>query len=274
MLPEPVPLSIANWNVHNFINDQFDDPAPQEAVDNQWPAHRAAVGNVLNAIDVDILMLQEVEHEAGLEELNDMELSGAYPHITVIDANDPRGIDIGIMSKVPLDDVISHQDESFTKAGTNGPSYIFARDVLEVHLTVNGRQIVLLGVHFKAKDNDDPDKRLAEAQRTRAIADAITSASPGAAVIILGDFNDLPASPPYLAVTGSAPDAYTNAPQFVSAANQWTFDFNGQLELVDHQMVNPLMAERLEQSTVRIVHGPEVDAASDHAPVIATYQVN
>jgi endonuclease/exonuclease/phosphatase family metal-dependent hydrolase len=275
-LPPPKPLVVATWNLHNFYNHLIDDPgqANLEATDPAWGQHRVDVGLALNAIDADILLLQEVESTEVLQELNQMELGGKYSEVVVIDANDPRGIDVAVMSKVPLDATISHADEFFAKEGTSGPDYIFARDVLEVHLTFNGRAIVMLNVHYKAKENDNPDKRLAEAQRTRAIADEITAAAPETALIIAGDFNDLPGSPPYDAAAGAAPDAYTNAAIHVDEADRWTFDFQGTLELVDHQLSNPLMTDRLDTTSVTIRHDPEFLPASDHAPIIATYQIN
>jgi endonuclease/exonuclease/phosphatase family metal-dependent hydrolase len=121
---------------------------------------------------------------------------------------------------------------------------------------------------------DDPDKRLAEAQHTRAIADAIVAANPEAGVIILGDFNDTPGSPPYDATVGSAPDAYYDVTVDLAAGERWSYDFMGTLELVDQQMANPLMADRLNPASVRILHGPEVESASDHSPIVATYDVN
>jgi len=275
-LPAPKPLVVATWNLHNFYNHLIDDPgqANLEATDPAWGQHRVDVGLALKAIDADILLLQEVESTAVLQELNQMELDGRYSDVVVIDANDPRGIDVGVMSKVPLDATISHSEEFFAKEGTNGPDYIFARDVLEVHLTFNGRAIVMLNVHYKAKENDDPDKRLAEAQRTRAIADEITAAAPETALLIAGDFNDLPGSPPYDAAAGAPPDVYSNAAIHVDEADRWTFDFQGSLELVDHMLSNPLMAARLDAASVVIRHDPEFQPASDHAPIIATYQIN
>jgi endonuclease/exonuclease/phosphatase family metal-dependent hydrolase len=278
-LPDPVPLSIVTWNVQNFVNAVHDSDVSQEEIDPGWPAHRAAVGKVLRSIDAsigtDILVLQEVEHEAVLHELNDLELDSVYSHIRVIDGNDPRGIDVGVMSKVALDPIISHKDESFPElSNANGPTYRYARDCLEMHLTFNGRPLVLLGVHYKAKQNDDPQKRLAEAQHTRGIADAITAAAPNAGVLILGDFNDLPGSPPYEATVGQEPDIYRNAAEAVAAADRWTFEYQGAKELVDQQMLNGLFHDRLDPAAVRILHGPEAQAASDHAPFIATYGVN
>ena len=276
VLPDPEPLKVVNWNVRNFVNNVIDDTnAPMEETDPNYLLHRGNVGNVLRALDGDIVVLQEVEHEAVLTDLDDSELDGAYQEVHVVDANDPRGIDIGVLSKLPLDGIVTHKSDPFTKLGTQTPTYHYARDALEIHLTFNQRRLVLLGVHYRSKSApDDPDKRLAEAQHTRAIADGITAADPETAVIILGDFNDTPASPAYDATVGTDPDVYRDVTLDLATGERWSYDFMGTLELVDQQMANPLMGSRLDAASVRIQHGPEVDAASDHSPVIATYDVN
>jgi endonuclease/exonuclease/phosphatase family metal-dependent hydrolase len=271
-LPDPLPLTIATWNVKNFYNDVLDDDADFEEVDPNYAQHRAAIGLVLASLEADIVMFQEVEHDGVLIDLDAVELDGAYPHVAHVDGNDPRGVDVALLSKLPIDAVVSHRHETFPKQGTNAPLYKFARDVLEVHFTFNGRPLVLLGVHFKAKNDDDPDKRLAEAQRTRAIADQLRADDPERAVLVLGDFNDLPGSEPYLAVVGPASDAFANAADLVSTADRFTFVFNGNEELVDHQMMAPRLTTLLESAT--ILHAAEVDAASDHAPLVATYQIH
>jgi endonuclease/exonuclease/phosphatase family metal-dependent hydrolase len=271
--PDPIPFEVMTWNVRNLFNDQNDSSAPQEEIDSNWPQRRAEVGQVLSALDVDVVTLQEVEHAELLEELDELELMGRYPYITVSEGNDPRGIDVGFMSKYPFDQVVSHAGETFTQTGTTTPSYRFARDAYEVHLTINERHVVLIGVHFKAKDNDDPDKRLAEAQRTRNIANAIASEDPEAAIVVLGDFNDTPMTPPYDAVLQPMP-SYSNAALLAPDEDQWTFTFGGAQELVDHAMMNPLAAERVDEGNVRIIHGPEAADASDHAPVIVGFSMN
>lgn len=296
----PKPLKILNWNVKNLIDD-VDDGAQFEDFDDNWEEHVSQVANVLGALDADVVVLQEVEHESILGAVV-AELGGDYVFHRVIDGNDPRGIDVGVISKIEPDDVVSHRDDLFAKLcyvegdcnanefcdpgdgviigqcqpddmNEMSPRYRFARDALEIRITFNGRRLVLLGVHYKSKENDDPDKRLAEAQRARTIADSITADDPEAGVIILGDFNDLPDSPALNWSLGSDPVVYQSVADQVPQADRWTFNFQGTLELVDHQIGNALVYDMLDTSSVRIVHGPEAEAASDHAPIIATYDV-
>lgn len=272
---DPLPLRVLNWNVHNLENDKDDSGAPGETIVTtaEYTAHRKAVGIVLKQADPDIAVLPEVENLAVLDDLNKTELGGVYA-TSLIDGNDYRGVDIGVLSKLPIDSVVSHKSEPFTLNGTQGPNYYFSRDCPEIHIQFNGRKMVFLGAHFKAKSNDDPVKRLAEAQRTRAIADGLAKEDPSRAIVILGDFNDTPDSPPYAAVIGNDPTKYTDATLMIPATDRWSYDFQGKLELIDFQMVNPVLAPMLDVQSVVIRHAADVDTASDHSPVIATYMVN
>lgn len=269
------PLKVLTWNARNFFDNQDNSTATGEEVVTlaQYQQKRAAVGAVLRDRDADVVVLQEIENLGILQDLNEQELAGAYPYAALVDSPDPRGIDVGALSKIPFDDVVSHVNDTFTKEGTNGPVYTFARDALELHLTYAGQKVVLIGVHFRSKGPpDDPDKRLAEAQYTRTIADGIAAADPTAGIAVLGDFNDLPGSPPVLAIQGGSGEAlYDDVAMLAPQEDRWTYDFNGSLELVDHQMANPVLRARLDPASVTILHGPMVEDASDHAPIMATY---
>lgn len=268
------PLKIINWNVHNLVNDELDDPKAEfEKTDADYLEHRKAVAKVLASLDADVVLLQEVEHVKILEELNTQELNGRYLHLSVIDANDPRGIDNGVMSKFPFEKLVSHQDDFFAKVGTSSPKYKFARDCVEVHLQVNDRAIALLNVHFKSKENDNADKRLAEAQHSRKLADDIRDNNPNTAIAILGDFNDLPGSLAYGAVIGNGENSYKNVAESAPEEDRWSFIYKGTKELVDQHMINPVLAPMLQVDSIEIVHSDDVDAASDHAPIVATYQI-
>ena len=268
----PQPVTILNWNLHKLVDDETDGyPAEQVVTTAVWDAHRQAVGKVIAAVDPDIAILQEVEGMDVLQELDDQELGGRYTVLELAPGNDPSGIAVAMLSRIPVDEVLTHKDDSFTVVGTPAPSYQYTRDCLELHFTINGRKVGLFGVHYKAKVQDDPDKRLAEAQHTRALADAYTHANADSGALILGDFNDTPGSLAVNWTIGNAPNQYTDAPGGIAGA--WSMVYNGVQELVDHQMSSPVLAPMLDTSSVQILHSTDVDHASDHAPVIATYDV-
>jgi predicted extracellular nuclease len=273
------PVKVANWNVRNFFdavdNPAIDNDSEQVFSPSEYADKGEKVGAVLTALAADVVVLSEVENQTVLDDLNTNHLAGAYPHRAIVDSNDPRGIDVGVLSKLPLVDVVSHKDDMFTVEGSNAPVYQFARDCMEFHFEVDGRRVVLLGVHYRSKGPpDDADKRLAEAQRSRAIAAEVAALHPDAAIAILGDFNDLPGSLPVEWVRlGPGGEPWIDAPDFVPTQDRWTFEFMGDLELIDHQFSNPVLASMLDQSSVVIRHGADVEAAGDHAPIMATYYV-
>jgi predicted extracellular nuclease len=270
------PVVILDWNLHNFFDDKKNSTAPQETVVStaEYQAHVSSAAAVLSALDPDVAVFAEIENQPVLEALN-QKLGGKYADLAIVPSpNDPRGINVAAISKIMFTCVVSHQTDSFTLHGAPAPSYKYTRDCVEYHFTKNGRNIILLGVHFRSKvAPDDPNKRLAEAQHTRDIADGLAKADPTAAIIILGDMNDVPGSEPVTAAQGTGASAYTDAASSAPSGDQWSFLFMGTQELIDHQLSNPVLAPMLDTKSVQIKHGADVDAASDHGPIVATYLV-
>jgi endonuclease/exonuclease/phosphatase family metal-dependent hydrolase len=261
------PLSVATWNVENYF-DAEDDPATDDMVPRQAEveAKTEALGRVLRALDADVLVLQEVETAALLDRLAEGPLAGrGYDYRGLEDAGDPRGIDVAYLSRIPIDDTISHRTERFP--GADGDrTWGFARDALELILTVGDRLVVVTTVHFRAQ-SDDPlaaDHRLAEALKVRRMVD--TRIAQGADhVLVAGDLNATPGSPTLEAMLEG--DALTDLTEAVDEEDRWTFIFDRARRQLDYILGTPETAAAAED--VRILHGPEVDAASDHAPVRA-----
>lgn len=266
------PLVVVNWNVRNFFDTEDDPSTDQDLVptSSEYEAKVGALAAVLRELNPDVAVLQEVENETVLQDLAER-VDPAYTAVELVEGNDFRGIDIGAISKIPFDSVVSHKDDSFSLPG-GGPE-TFTRDCPEFHITHAGKKIILLGVHFRSKGgDDDPDRRLAEAIQSRAIADSLAGQFPEAGIAILGDYNDLPGSDPVEYIR-TGPPAFLDAVDSVPEADRWTFDFQGTLELIDHQMSNPIMAAWLDPASVSIRHGADITAAGDHSPVRAVYNV-
>ena len=268
------PFKVMTWNVHNFFDAQKNSPGKQETVVSKadYAEHLRVVANVIKAVDPDVVMLEEIENLGVLEDL-DTKIGGQYFARQLFEGNDPRGIDVGIMSKIKFDSTVSHATDRFALIGTQS-QYSYARDCLEAHLTIGTRHVALLGVHFRSKGGevatDDPDKRLAEAQHTRAIADGIVKADPTAGVIILGDFNDTTGSQAQKAAIGANP-AFTDLA--ASDPSTWSFTYQGDKELLDHMIAHPLLVAGYVKGSGVAVHSADVSEASDHAPITATFNV-
>jgi len=164
------------------------------AKDLRWAA-TYNTGRVIAETDADIQICVEVEDRPTLVRFNEQvlgaEFDKAYPHVMVIDGNDERGIDVGVMSKYPIVQIVSHVDD---KSENDAP--IFSRDCPEYAIKLtNGKIIKVLPNHFKSKrGGDNPsvqDKRKAQARRAHEIAKAALKETD--LVLIGGDFNDTPA---------------------------------------------------------------------------------
>jgi endonuclease/exonuclease/phosphatase family metal-dependent hydrolase len=287
--PPPESVRIANFNVQNLFNDKKDSDtslpdAETVLTTSDYQTKLQGVAQIISLLQTDMIMMQEVENDSTLADLQAQgALNGAFPHRVLIKGNDPRGIDIAFLSKFPVDSAVSHAKEFFDENGqltsTNGKTY--SRDCLEVHVTIAGREIILLGVHFKAKDANDAEsdaKRLSEARHTRLLVESLKKSNPLAAVLVLGDFNDTPTSEPIKALQGVGSSlVLTSASQLVPSPNAWTVNFGGLQQIYDDQFSEPVMGSFRQEGTIKILHDSELDPSlqkvADHSPVVVTYNV-
>lgn len=279
------PVKVMNWNLHNFFDKKKDTNSPDEMVlsASAYTKKLGQVGTVIKAMDPDFAIMAECENKGILDDLNKNELGSAY-ETAITETNDFRGLDIGVISKVPIEKVVTHVDDNFKRLDLAGSkTYTYSRDAVEVHLKVGTRSVILIGVHYRSKgdgsvETDDKDKRAAEAQHSRAIADALAKEDPTAAIVILGDYNDLPGSAPVAwSLSGDPANdpkvKFTDAADFVPEAERYTFVYQGGKELIDHQIMNPVATKLLDQGAVIIRHQADVEDASDHYPLMATYMI-
>lgn len=275
----PQPVRVMNWNVKNLYNDKRDSLEIAEADETivptaEYQAKLDAISGVISGEKPQVVILQEVENQAVVDDLG--QKLGGYPHRAITQGNDPRGIDIAVLSELAFQLGPSHKDEFFKASTDPTQTFKFARDVLEVHLNVNTRHLALLGIHFKAEDGDPKSavKRIAEAEQTRKIATGIRLADQYAAIVVLGDFNCTPGSDPMNALAGSAPLLFSSATETMPAAERYSVTFGGNPQLYDDQIVDPTAKSLLDPGSVTILHAGAVNTASDHDPVVATYQLH
>jgi endonuclease/exonuclease/phosphatase family metal-dependent hydrolase len=172
-----------------FTKDRLDD----QAVDN--------VARVITDVNADIICLVEVESRPALQRFHDdilkrkfLDQNGirSYPYVMLIDGNDERGIDVAVMSRIPINWVRSHVHERTIYNGHDVP--LFSRDCLEVNLALPGGQPLNLMVnHFKSmgySPKNDPQsnrRRMEQAERVANLAGEHDLASEY--LIVAGDFN-------------------------------------------------------------------------------------
>lgn len=208
-------------------------------------AQRKNTGAVITAVKPDILAVCEVENLTTLRLFNALYMDNYFDRVVLLDGNDPRGIDVGLLVrkglKIEVGNIRTHADDAaaggylattnMLDMGGRVGKASFSRDCLEVDIDVGKAKLTFLVNHFKAQETQ-PDgsdsttaKRRGQADRAALIARRVRQA--GRAPIVLGDLNKDVASAGYdgslnpLARSSVFVDPIKNLP----AGDRWTHYF-------------------------------------------------
>jgi len=255
----------------------------------------AIARRIAEMMQADVLAVQEVEHIEILKQFNREYLGNLYPYIVLVEGNDQRLIDVGIMSKLPIGTIISHQTATHPE---KPDERVFSRDLLQVEILDHSREklFTLYNTHLKSHYvpywENQGQGALEANNRRRRQAETISAIisrmeRPGSRFVLTGDMNDGPDSqylrpmltadsqqlinalqhpaetrPPKAESTGQGPGPQTTA---------WTHRFNPagpplpEYRLFDQIWLSPALAGRFANPTIdrRTKHGGD---GSDHDP--------
>lgn len=280
------------FNEDQFTARTFNGTLIREknATDTQTIADR-----IRNVMQADVLAVQEVEHIMILKQFNRQYLDGMYNHAVLLEGNDSRFIDVGILSRLPIGAVTSYQTATHPD-DPNRP--VFSRDLLQVQiLDQRGRKLFnLYNTHLKSNfvpfyvDQAEGAQRanLRRARQAQTISRIITQTErPGSRFLLTGDMNDPPDSPHIQAMlmADGRPlvNALENATETRPAKQEtrgqgdgpvskvWTHRYNPpgpafpRYELLDQIWVSESLAPFASDPTIdrRTKHGGD---GSDHDP--------
>jgi endonuclease/exonuclease/phosphatase family metal-dependent hydrolase len=244
---------------------------------------------VIRDVGADVFGVVEVDSRVALQRFNAQLLQAVqgtpYVHVMIIDGNDERGIDVGLMTRdgFPIVDMRSHVDD--VKDG----ALVFSRDCPEYTISLpGGGQVLLLVNHFKSKGFGTPAdsnlKRRRQAETVRQIYEARLQAGI-TRIAVIGDFNDTPDSAPLqpLLGQGSSLRDVSLHPQYQNDGRPGTFANGTKSEKFDYILLSPALFAAVTAAGVFRkgvwggAHGmlwpiyPEmttaVQAASDHAAI-------
>jgi endonuclease/exonuclease/phosphatase family metal-dependent hydrolase len=252
-------LRIATLNVENlFARFRFKrNIDPTVAVRDGWRADQAKftlwdddskeiTGALINDLNADVLALQEVEGQDTLKRFRNNYLGGyrEYAHVMCIDGNDPRYIDVAILSTHRIVSATSYQHLR------SGGRTIFSRDCLEVDIEMSdGSLLTVFNNHFKSMIGGRAQtraRRQLQARTTKRIVTDRFGANAGRhPFIVCGDFNDYRA-------TGSGVTSLVNWNQVEDvvrrrpASDRWTHYWAGGREYrqLDYLLVSTSLAGR------------------------------
>jgi endonuclease/exonuclease/phosphatase family metal-dependent hydrolase len=245
---------------------------------------------VIHDLAADIVGVVEAESRVALKRFADAGLLAAggtrYPHVMVVDGNDERGINVGVLATADYELVgqRSHVDD------TDADGRIFSRDCPEYHFrTPAGRRLVILVNHLKSKGYGG--KVAADATRhrqARRIAQIYRDLVAGgsAEVAVVGDLNDTPDSEPLAPLLRDTDLRDISAhPAFDDGGRPGTYSSCTVRNKLDYVLLSPALFARATGGGIfrkgvwggkRGVLWPiydtmtrEVHAGSDHAAIYA-----
>lgn len=249
-----------------------------EALD---PEDRRLTAAVLARTDADVIALQEVFDQATLDHFHDhcLRVTGIapYPYRHCIPGNDGRGLDVAVMSRLPLRSVVSHASETPASLDLDVPGGVdpylpvFRRDCLLVEVGL----VTLFICHFKAPYPDAlstwPVRRAEALALRRLIARHFPDPTSGI-WLVLGDLNEprhaAPTRPEAAIVPVTAPfsiDLLDRLP----AAERWSWHepFGPDLGCPDVMLASPALAQRWPDACPQIIRlGLGLEAAHYDGP--------
>jgi endonuclease/exonuclease/phosphatase family metal-dependent hydrolase len=247
---------------------------------------------VIKDVNADILAVVEAEDRIALTHFNQQLLkpmNAEYSEIMLIDGNDERGIDVGLLTKsgIQIGAVESHINDRDLQA--NRP--IFSRDCPEYTVRIdNSTSILILINHFKSKGYGDAKtsdlRRTAQAQRVREIYDR-RRAEGIESIAIVGDLNDTPDSDPLKPLLSNGADLrdISAHPAFDGDGRVGTYKNGTAANKIDYLLLSPALFDLVKAGGIfrkgvwggakgtLFPHYEEmtkpVHAASDHAAIWA-----
>jgi endonuclease/exonuclease/phosphatase family metal-dependent hydrolase len=216
----------------------------------------ANTGRVIRDVDADILAVIEAEGRIELKLFSEIVLrkvnGEAYDEVMVIDGNDDRGIDVGLLTKrgCVIGLMRSHIHE---KMANQEP--VFSRDCPEYAVTTPSGEIIwVLPNHFKSKfGGDDPRARAKREAQGRRVAEIYNQLREEGHdnIVVLGDLNDTPASPAVkLLLDGTDLKDVSDHASFDTGAfaGRGTFGLGNDNQKIDYLLLSPALFGRVTAS--------------------------
>jgi len=249
---------------------------------------------VMRDVAADIQAVVETDNRIALRDFSSILLHAVggtpFEHTMLIDGNDDRGIDVGLMTRVGYEMVTirSHVDD------TDAKGEIFSRDCPEyVITTATGERVVVLVNHLKSKGYgtaaDSNAKRQRQAARIATIYRRLRKLKE-LNVAVVGDFNDTPDSKP-LAPLLAKTDLrdITTHEAFTSDGRPGTYANGTKSNKIDYLLLSPALFKRVTGGAIYRKgvwggkhgtlweHYPTMtngtQAASDHAAIYADVDI-
>lgn len=156
-----------------------------------------------------------------------------------------------------------------------------SRKPLAAEFTFQGEEVIVVNNHFNSKGGDEPlfgknqppfleseAQRVEIANIVNGFVSDIKAKNEDANVVVLGDLNDFEFSAPLAALKG---DDLTNLVETLPASERYTYNYQGNAQVLDHILVTNNLAEAATLDIVNFnsPYMEEHGRASDHDALVA-----
>ena len=275
-LPPKANIKIATFNVSRYFDTACDTGECWDGAYEDYPtpsefnSKSSQLVSAIKGMDADIVLLQEVENEACLDELKEG-LSAIYPSSVMGETGAPASLDVATLGRVDVLEVRTHRNYSIPHP--DGGWTKFSREFLEVHFDWKGWRVVVFNAHFKSKTNDDPGRRLAEAMKARQIIEATAKEYPYALIVLAGDINDVPDSPPLKELEKGG--LMHRIAKEIPSGGDWTYNYFGKFRAIDHIFLVTTGWGEFESGTAKVFRDEAGSGwgGSDHGAVTGSFSM-
>ena len=183
---------------------------------------------------------------------------------------------------VMLDGSINHNPG---RVFPNDPAFRRSRRSIVSEFEFKGQKIFVIGNHFNSKLGDSnlfgaiqpfvsgsENRRIPIATKINQFVRTIEKRSPGAGVIVLGDFNANPGETSMRVLKGGVLENLIERQEFVTKNNRYTTNHNGISSAIDYIFSNKALNDKGVELEVLNVNSDWMGRISDHDPLIAKYQ--
>jgi predicted extracellular nuclease len=221
------------------------------------PIHEVAQENTAKIIDLvnaDVICMQEVEGLPTLRDFSEKILkpiqkkngNKPYTYFMCIDGNDPRGIDVAVMSRYQLGNIKTHMFEPDPQT----KKLLFSRDCLEIEVLTNEKLHFLVN-HFKSQitstkgDTNGINKRTRQANKVTEIVKELLQDDSTANIVVTGDLNETPNGISLKSLLSASSDLY-NTIKEKKSEEQWTYVHGSKKQQLDYILVSDNLKSKIK----------------------------
>ena len=251
----------------------------------------------------EVICLQEVDSFRALKSFHDKYISRicgmTYPYKALIEGNDPRGIDVAVLSQHRIDFISTHQDFGEATGNLEGkrPERVFKRDCLELRIIKDWKILPIFICHFKSMSPSRDETRSAREAEARAVKKILQNRFGDPSKrdwLVVGDLND------YTETDGEADVAHSLHPlldngfsedlikRISDPKDRWTHYYSSDRSYhqLDYILASPSLAAKNANAVPMVIRqglphraerysgqrwprvGYDRPKASDHCPVV------